>query len=59
MKKYTEMSPEELKKEYAYVLDEYTRIKAQKLSLDMSRGKPNTEQLNITESLLGILHSSE
>lgn len=55
MKKYSEMSREELialKKE----LDkQYTRIKAQGLNLDMSRGKPSAEQLNISMGMMEVL----
>ncbi len=58
MKKYEQMSQSEALAEYKAVLSEYEEIKSKKLSLDMSRGKPNTEQLDLTESLLGVLHSS-
>ena len=58
MKKYNEMTDEEALAEYSSLVAEYEKIKSQKLSLDMSRGKPNTEQLDLTESLLCVLHSS-
>ena len=56
MKKYSEMTKEELKAEYKSVLAEYENIKAQHYSLDMSRGKPSMDQLGLTESLLHILN---
>ncbi len=54
-KNYFEMNKEELEAEYTSVLGEYDSLKSKELSLDMSRGKPNTEQLDLTESLLRIL----
>lgn len=58
MKKYSEMTDGEALAEYESLVAEYEDIKSKKLSLDMSRGKPNTEQLDLTESLLCVLHSS-
>ncbi len=54
-KSYLDMSKEELEREYASVLREYEVLKNKSLHLDMSRGKPNIDQLNLTESLLRIL----
>lgn len=55
MKKYTEMSREELltlKKE----LDaQFAEVKAQGLALDMSRGKPGTDQLDISMAMMNVL----
>lgn len=56
MKKYGEMTREELACEKKAVLSEYGNIKAAGLSLDMSRGKPSMDQLGLTESLLHILN---
>ena len=56
MKKYGEMTREELACEKKAVLSEYGKIKAAGLSLDMSRGKPSMDQLGLTESLLHILN---
>lgn len=55
MKKYEEMTKEELEKELEAVKKEYEDIKAKNYSLDMSRGKPSMDQLGLTESLLHIL----
>ena len=56
MKKYSEMSREELivlKKE----LDQqFAEIKAQGLALDMSRGKPAADQLDLSMEMMDVLH---
>ncbi len=57
-KNYSEMNKAELEAEYALVLGEYESLKSKELSLDMSRGKPDSEQLDLTESMLGILPDS-
>lgn len=50
--KLTEMSAEELASFKAEVQKEYDDFKAQGLSLNMARGKPSAEQLDLTEGLL-------
>ena len=55
MKKYSEMNKEELAAEKAAVKAEYEALKAKNYNLDMSRGKPSMDQLDLTESLLHIL----
>lgn len=55
MKKYTELSEKELQAEYSAVLSEYEAYKKKGLSLDLSRGKPNSEQLDMVMPLLGGL----
>ena len=45
MKKYSDMSREELLALKAQLDKEYADIKAQGLALDMSRGKPAADQL--------------
>ena len=52
MKKYTDLTKEELKAEYAAWLEKYNYYKAQGLKLDLSRGKPNSDQLDISLPLL-------
>ncbi len=52
MKKYSELSREELRLEYETLLTEYNKYKSQNLSLDLSRGKPNSDQLDISLPLL-------
>ncbi len=56
MKKYSEMTRQELIKERDAVLSEYEQIKSRHYGLDMSRGKPSMDQLGLTESLLHILN---
>ena len=57
MKKYTEMSKEELKEELASLEEEYKRFQAMNLKLDMSRGKPSKEQLDISMGMMDALNS--
>ncbi|MBQ8880404.1 MAG: aminotransferase class I/II-fold pyridoxal phosphate-dependent enzyme [Clostridia bacterium] len=52
MKKYTEMSRAELLEEKEAVLRSYEEYKSQGLNLDLSRGKPNSDQLDISLPLL-------
>ncbi|MBQ2876597.1 MAG: aminotransferase [Clostridia bacterium] len=59
MKQYSKLSLAELQNEYSAVLSEYEKYKAQGLKLDLSRGKPNSEQLDISMPLLGALSSRE
>ena len=57
MKSYREMSREELldlKKELEI---RYQEVQAQNLHLDMSRGKPSAEQLDISMGMMDVLHS--
>lgn len=51
------MSGERLQKEKNKLLDDYNRYKEQNLSLDMSRGKPGEEQLDISVKMLDIVNS--
>ena len=48
MKSYLELSKEELLQEKASLESEYAKIKDLGLSLDMSRGKPGNDQLEIS-----------
>jgi DNA-binding transcriptional MocR family regulator len=52
MKKYQDLSKEEQKKLYNSLLSEYGEYKSKNLSLDLSRGKPNSDQLDISLPLL-------
>ena len=52
MKKYTEMTKSELAAEKEAVLRQYEEYKSRGLSLDLSRGKPNSDQLDISLPLL-------
>ncbi len=55
----TEMAEAELKSEYSALRNEYQKVKAKGLSLDMSRGKPCTEQLGLSDELLFSLKSKD
>ena len=57
--KYCEMTKEALSAEYATLKSKYEQIKAKGLSLDISRGKPCTEQLNLSDGLLTCLNGAE
>ena len=52
MKKYTEMTKNELSRERVALLDKYNEYKNMGLKLDLSRGKPNSDQLDISLPLL-------
>ena len=55
MKTYQEMSKEELLQEKQSLEAEYEKIKDAKLNLDMSRGKPGAEQLDLSMPMLNVL----
>ena len=57
MKKYSDMSREELLALKAQLDKEYADIKAQGLALDMSRGKPAVDQLDLSMGLMDVLSS--
>ena len=52
MKKYSDLTRSELQHEYRQVLEKYNEYKAKGLTLDLSRGKPNSDQLDISLPLL-------
>ena len=56
---YTKMTREELSLELSSLRERYRDVCAQKLSLDMSRGKPCTEQLGLSDELLFALKSKD
>ena len=58
MKNYFEMSRQEINDEYRRVLSEYESFKQKGLKLDMSRGKPSTQQLELSNKMLDVLNSS-
>lgn len=55
MTPYSCMTREELEKEYEKVIAHYAECKAQGLKLDMSRGKPSTEQLDLVSDILTVM----
>ena len=58
-KSINEMTREELAFEYSELLAEYEQVKAQRLALDMSRGKPSREQLDLSDGILTILENGD
>ncbi len=57
MKTYVEMSQEELKAEIANLKESYKKYQDMELSLDMSRGKPCREQLDLSMGMMDALNS--
>lgn len=57
MQRYQEMTKEELLTEKAALEAEYEKIKALNLNLDMSRGKPSAEQLDLSMGILDAIDS--
>ena len=58
MKKYIEMTAEELKMELERVEGDYKKIVDKGLKLDISRGKPGKEQLDLVSDLLSIVNEN-
>ena len=57
MKAYKDMTREELLTEKAVLEKQFANIKAKRLKLDMSRGKPSKEQLELSHGMMDVLHS--
>ena len=57
MKKYSEMTREELLVLKEELDRQFAQIKAEGLSLDMSRGKPGDDQLEISHGMMDVLNS--
>ena len=58
MKPYAQMSREELMAEKAALEVQFAEIKAKKLKLDMSRGKPSHDQIVLSDAMMDVLHSN-
>ncbi len=58
-KLYGSMSREELQAELNAVKAEYDSLKAQGLSIDMSRGKPGADQLDISDGMLKVFEDGD
>lgn len=56
---YSAMSKEELEAEYRYQLELFEKCKAQKLSLNMARGKPSALQLDSVSEMLTAVSTAE
>ena len=57
MKPYAEMTREELTAEIAALKNEYKSYQRMDLNLDMSRGKPCVEQLDLSMGIMDVLNS--
>ena len=57
MTPYAEMTKDEMKKELETLLKEYDRFQNLGLNLDMSRGKPCKEQLDLSMGMMDALYS--
>ena len=57
MKSFLEMTNEELLQEKKELEKEYRKYQMRGLQLDMSRGKPSAEQLDLSMGLMDVLHS--
>lgn len=55
MPSYCEMQGEQLKQQYSQLLSRYNEYKASGLSLDITRGKPAPEQLELSMAMLDAL----
>lgn len=55
MCKYSKMNKEQLSQEYKALSEKYASYKAMGLSLNMARGKPGKEQLDISNDMLSVL----
>ena len=56
---YLQMSREELEKQFSRIETEYNKIKSEGLSLDLSRGKPGREQLDLMTDMLTCISRDE
>ena len=58
MTAYKDLSKEELLELKNRLEAQFTEVKARGLKLDMSRGKPSAEQLNLSMDMMDVLNSS-
>lgn len=56
---YRALSKEKLQSEYEQVVSAYNKYKEQNLNLDMSRGKPGADQLDLAMGMMDILTSKD
>lgn len=59
MKPYASLSREELQQELSAVQAQFEALKSRNLNLDMSRGKPSVEQLDMASDILNVLTCAE
>ena len=53
------MNPSEMKNAYTQALAEFESWKAKNLKLNMARGKPGADQLNLSMGMMDVLSSSD
>lgn len=58
-KPYSALTREEAKQEYSTVKAQFDALAAKNLKLDMSRGKPGKEQLDLTSDILTVLSDKD
>ena len=59
MTTYAKLDRASLEKEYETLLNAYNEYKAKGLSLDMSRGKPGSDQLDLSQGMFSLLEAAE
>lgn len=59
MANYLSMTKEELNSEFSAIKAEFEEIKGAKLSLDMSRGKPGADQLDLSDELWDLVGTKQ
>jgi len=59
IKSYKALSKAELEQEFEALKKQYEEYKAKGLKLDMSRGKPAPDQLDLTEGMLSVMATSK
>ena len=59
MTAYPKMTAQERKEEYARVKQEFEALKSRGLSLNMARGKPGKEQLDLVSDLFALMQKPE
>ena len=57
MKNYQEMTREELRAEQARLTQAYSQLQAKGLKLNMARGKPGADQLELSQPMLDVMSS--
>ena len=57
MKAYKDLSKEELRALQTELQAEYEKLKESDIKLDMSRGKPAADQLDLSVDMLDVLNS--
>ena len=55
MSDYLKMTKEELAQEFSLVRSEYERLRSMHLSLDMSRGKPGFDNMDLSEKMFDLV----